>query len=159
MIELKVFIQNAGINGVANGEWIQLPMDQDELKEIVKKHGDFIIGSYEGFEVKELDNIFEINQTLLDYGEEVNADELEALMEFSTDGLVIDIESIVQGSVGFHRFDNMVDFARHYVEEHGWKGKEIPEELHDYMDYDKIARELSFMGYNCYHKKGIIVIF
>lgn len=150
------------------GEWLELPMDQDELDEFMNrityngKH-DYKIFDYEApFRVDEWDSPWALNEQAekleeLMYENNISEDELEVLLEYC-DNLEEAIELLESGSVHFYHLDNTWDgwkeLAEMLVIDYGWL--DVPEHLIDYIDYERLGYSLKCEGNWCI-KDGVAV--
>ena len=162
---LNVFINtwgNYNENGADGGEWITLPMDADELDEVMEniaaKMGDedpeWAIHDYEWTseielgEVDEMDSITEWNERCLeaDSLEEWEAEEIAAAMEAYDYSFSDAMERQKRGCFVFFPGQDLSDVAYDLVNE-CYFTKDTPEILTRYFDYDAFARDLGFDGY------------
>lgn len=155
----KIYLSNLGAytRGQLIGKWIDLPCSPEELQEAVKKvlgnKGDeeFFITDYElPFEISEYENLEELNNIIQELKElSLDPEELTALFKSSTCGdwketakkildgdytilEVTDKISLIDGS----------DIARTLYDEGyiSFLGV-VPDDIIDYMDWDRIWRE------------------
>ena len=136
------------------GKWIKLPMDKDELEEIINtvsgKH-EAIITDYEGpIKVDEYANLQQLNtlvkelkETAEDTG--IGEEELQALLEVVDDPEEA-LQYIEDGAVRFYRAESWADLAMDLVYDYDWM--EIPEHLRVYIDYEKLGRELELGNFH-----------
>lgn len=154
--------------GILIGKWLELPMDEEELKaeinQVLKdgfeaaqkedlccdsRHEEYFITDWEGLGFMDLDiysNIFRINEDLQDL-EDFSEDEeiLEALIDEY--GLEEALDIIYEGNYVVYweskylNFDRDGDLALAMYEEETL-GLEIPEELESYFDWVKYERDL-----------------
>ena len=169
MIEIKIYIVNlAAYNaGYLKGEWTTLPIDEDDLNEVINKVLDtsnmsdkarweiglceeVAIHDYEGFiKVSECTHIQTLNEQL----EELNAynideDELECLL-----GFIIDLDEAIalikKGDIWFiDNIDSYTTLAETLANEHdyfGWFNStmNIPE---SYINWEAVGRDLDCEG-------------
>ena len=149
---LDVFITNLAEYNRGNlvGEWVELPMDEDELSEELSKvlgnDEEYFITDYEApFEVKEYTNVFELNE-LAEELKEINEekDVINAIFEYCSkdEGM----EVLINGGYRvYHDCRDMEDVAMQIVEELGYLN-EIPENLQMYFDYEAYGRDLDING-------------
>ena len=163
---LKVFITNLGKynEGFLVGEWVTLPVSDEELEAVFKRIGisdepdengnyyeETFITDYEtdidGLSVGEYDNLDELNEIakqtdgLQDY-------ELIALQAFLEEGYSFEnaLEAVTDGEYTIYSdCHDMIDVAYEVVEQcdylHG-----IPENIARYFDYESFGRDLGFEG-------------
>ena len=162
---LDIFVNtwgNYNENGADGGEWITLPMEQEELEEkleaIAQAMGDddpeFCIHDYEYTgeidldEINEYTDIYEINDL---------CNEAAALAEYELEEIAAAIEAfgysfkkameLQQGNMFiFYAGQDLEDVAYDLVEE-CYFTKETPEIFRTYFDYKAFARDLGFDGY------------
>ncbi len=151
---LKVFITNLGKynEGELIGEWVSLPVDENELEEVLERIGineeyeEYFITDYEtefdGLKVDEYSNIEELNEL---------AEQLERLDEYDLEkvGAIVeaygaDLKEAIENIDDYTYYSGMSleDVAYEYVEE-----MNLPEIAQRYFDYEAFARDLGFDGY------------
>ena len=156
---LKIYLTNLGKynEGYLIGEWVELPVSDEELEEVKKRIGinkyyeEWFITDYEsdidGVEVNEYSNIDTLNE-LAEKLEELSNDEwkLDIVSACMSEGYSLDdsIEKIDDCYIWFDCSD-MEDVARQYVETCGLLD-EIPEHLQNYFDFESFGRDMSFEG-------------
>jgi len=148
---IKIYYQSLKTH---EGKWIELPMDEDELEEIINtvsgKH-EAIITDYEGpIKVDEYANLQQLNtlvkelkETAEDTG--IGEEELQALLEVVDDPEEA-LQYIEDGAVRFYRAESWADLAMDLVYDYDWM--EIPEHLRVYIDYEKLGRELELGNFH-----------
>lgn len=165
---LKIYLNtwgNYNENGAVYGEWISLPMDNEELEEAMKNIAknmndhdpEWFINDYEwasddfDIKVEELTNIKELNETL---------QEVDALDEHDKKHLAAYVETYGESiEVALEYFKNtcyydgmkLIDVAYEIVDE----CYDLPEIAQRYFDYEAFARDLNFNGY-VETKNGVI---
>ena len=168
---LNVFVNtwgNYNENGADGGQWITLPLDHEELAEVLeniaKLMGDndpeWAIHDYEWTteidldEIGEHTNIFTINELCneLDSLEEYEAEEIAAAMEAYGYGIAEALERQQQGRFVFYNGMDLEEVAEELI-----RGcYDMPELALQYFDYNAFARNLSYDGY-CNTRYGVIV--
>lgn len=162
---LNIFVNtwgNYNTNGADGGEWITLPMDPDELQEVLnniaEKMGDhapeWAIHDYEWEteidfgEIGEMDSITEWNEILQDADDlqEWEQEEIAAAIEAWGYTLEEAIERQRRGCFVFYRGQSMEDIAYKFVED--YFTKDTPDIFRSYFDYEAYARDLSLDGYH-----------
>ena len=162
---------NYNENGADGGEWITLPMDAEELEEVLeniaKAMGDndpeWFINDYEwtiDFElgdVDEMDNIFEWNERCQDADslQEWEAEEIAAAMEAFDYSFPEAMERQQRGCFIFYAGQDLEEVAYSLIEE-CYITKDTPEIFTRYFDYEGFARDLGFDGYT-ETKYGVIL--
>ena len=155
---LKIYLTNLGKynEGELLGEWVELPVSQDELKEVFKRIGineqyeEYFITDYECdfYEVGEYENLDTLNEIAekLNELEEEESTVAKALM--SECGYTLD-EAIEKVNNGDYRIysdcNDMTDVAYEVVEECGYLDN-VPENVARYFDYEAFGRDLGIEG-------------
>lgn len=162
---LKIFVNtwgNYNKNGADGGEWITLPMDAEELDEVLEHIADNM-GDYdpewaihdheweavELFEVGEYDNIHHINEQLEECStlEERELQEIAAAVEAFGYEFSEAVERQARGCFIFYPGRTLEEVAEEIADEtiacytHGAK---IPDIFTRYFDYEAFARDLSY---------------
>ena len=168
---LNLFVNtwgNYNENGADGGQWITLPMDPDELKEVLENiaaaMGDhdpeWAIHDYEWEsdvelgDVHEMDSIQEWNnrcQEAYDL-EEWEAQEIAAAMEAYGYTFPEALERQQRGSFTLYAGMDLEEVAEELINE----CYDLPEFALRYFDYEAFARDLSFDGYT-ETKYGVIL--
>lgn len=159
---LKIFAntwKNYNENGADGGEWIELPMDENELEEmlenIAKNMGDdgpewFINDvdwdEYKLFDIDENDSIFWANEIVSEISDLDSCDrqKLEAFIEATGRSIQNALEDL--DNVNFWPGMTLLDVAYELVEECVFTN-DTPDFLQRYFDYGAFARDLAFDGY------------
>lgn len=163
---LNIFVNtwgNYNENGADGGEWVSLPMDEDELTEkleaIAEAMGDddpeFCIHDYEWTtdleprEISEMESITELNEFLneLDSLDEWDQKEIAAAMEAWDYSFETAMERQQRGCFVFYSGMDLEEVAEEIVNE-CYFTKDTPDILTRYFDYAAFARDLSFDGYS-----------
>lgn len=171
---LNIFLNtwgNYNEHGADGGEWITLPMDEDELEEkmvaIAKAMGDddpeYFINDYEWTsnidlgEVGEMDSITKWNETLNDLDELDKWEQMEvmAAMEAFDYELEEAIDSQRSGCFTFYPDKTLEEVAEDLVAECYMPDSEVAKFLARYFDYEAFARDLGYDGY-CETQYGVI---
>ena len=162
---LNIFVNtwgNYNENGADGGQWITLPMDPEELEEVLENiaalMGDndpeWAIHDYEWTteidldEINELDNIFELNEYCneLDRLDEWEAEEIAAAVEAYGYTFAEAYERQQRGCFIFYRGMDMEEVAEEIIND-CYFTKDTPDIFTRYFDYEAFARDLSFDGY------------
>ena len=162
---LDIFVNtwgNYNENGADGGQWITLPMDAEELEEVLENiaalMGDndpeWAIHDYEWTteieldEISEHDNIFALNKRCneLDRLDEWEAEEIAAAVEAYGYTFAEAYERQQRGCFIFYRGMDMEEVAEEIVNE-CYFTRDTPDILTRYFDYEAFARDLSFDGY------------
>lgn len=163
---LKIYANtwgNYNENGADGGEWIELPMNEDDLEAkleaIAANMGDddpewFIndyewTGAIECGEVNENDSITDWNERLQDVEDldEYDLQEIAAAIEAFGYTFADAMEKQQDGAFNFYPGQDLEDVAYDLVEE-CYLTKETPDIFRNYFDYSAFARDLGFEGYN-----------
>lgn len=162
---LKIYLTNLGKynEGYLIGEWVTLPVNDDELEEVKKRIGineyyeEWFITDYEsdiaGVEIGEYSNIDELNE-MAETLEDLDDADIEVIIALMSNGYSFD-EAIDKKDdvIIFADCEDMADVARQYIEETGILN-EVPEHLKDYFDYDAFGRDMSFEGHFVFTNNG-----
>lgn len=154
---LKIYLTNLGKynEGYLIGEWVTLPVDDDELEEVKQRIGineryeEMFITDYEtdvdGVEVGEYDSLTELNE-LAEMLESLDELEIEIVAALMSEGYGIN-EAIDKKDDCFVWFDcsDMEDVARAYCDSCGILDA-MPENLQNYFDFESFGRDMSFEG-------------
>lgn len=165
---LKIFVNtwgNYNENGADGGEWVTLPMDAEELDEVLEniaeKMGDhdpeWAIHDYEWeavelFEVGEYDNIHHINEQLEECStfDEWELQAVAAAVEAWGYSFAEAVERQQKGYFTFWAGQTLEEVAEELADEiiacHSI-GTKVPDILTRYFDYEAFARDLGFDGY------------
>lgn len=162
---LNLFVNtwgNYNENGADGGQWITLPMDPDELQEVLENiaaaMGDndpeWAIHDYEWEteiemdEISEYANIYELNEQCqeIDGLKEWEAEEIAAAIEAYGYTFAEAMERQQRGCFTFYPGQDLEEVAQQLADECYLYN--APEFLARYFDYEMFARDLSFDGYN-----------
>jgi len=151
-MDVRIYLTNlAQYNaGCLIGKWLDLPLDEEELSKEVKavlgSDEEYFITDYEAdFRIEEYENLHELNSF---------AEALSELDEYEQEKVFYLIESIGykreealerHEDVTFYKGMTLEDVAEELISE-GCFGS-IPDNIQWYLDYEKIARDLSMDGY------------
>lgn len=156
---MKIYITDleAYNNGFLIGEWAELPMSKDELAELNENilqegkracksedyHEESFITDYECdyMKISEYSDIYELNEIAEKY-ENLDKEEKEKLKFLISEGYEFDyaIENINDCEIYMNT--NLKELAEQFVDD-GMFG-DIPDSISSYIDYEAIARDLSF---------------
>lgn len=141
---------NAYNAGIIKGEWVSLPMDSDELQEVVMRHTnggqtDYAIHDYESdleLRIGGHKNVFELND-LAERMASLEDWELEAIgayLESTGDTLEEALSCIEAGDYSVYEAKDEEELG-YYIVEEGFFGVKVPEALQVYLDYEAIGRD------------------
>jgi antirestriction protein len=173
-MKMYIYIANLGKynEGQLVGKWVELPITEEELNEVFAEiklgyfdndgnyhHGYFENGSFyeefaihdydtdlEGWEIGESANILEISELVerINSLNEHDYDALKACLESTGDHIENCLDMIERGEYEFYHNKSLEDVAMELVDE----GIFSIECLMDYIDFDKLARDLRVDGYD-----------
>ena len=159
---LNLFVNtwgNYNVNGADGGQWITLPMDPDELEEVLENiaaaMGDndpeWAIHDYEWIteiemdEISEHDNIQALNEKCLEILEleEWESEEIAAAIDAFGYSFAEAMDRQQRGYFTFYPGLDLEEVAEELINE----CYDLPEFALRYFDYEAFARDLSFDGY------------
>ena len=168
---LNLFVNtwgNYNVNGADGGQWITLPMEPDELEEVLENiaaaMGDndpeWSIHDYEWTiefdmdEISEYDDIQELNERCLEIDDlqEWEAEEIAAAIEAYDYTFTEALERQQRGCFIFYPGRDLEELAEELIND----CYDLPEFALRYFDYEAFARDLSFDGYT-ETKYGVIL--
>ena len=168
---LNIFVNtwgNYNTNGADGGQWITLPMDPDELEEVLENiaalMGDddpeWAIHDYEWTteieldEISEYANIFKLNEMCndLDDLDEYEAEEIAAAVEAWDYTFAEALNRHQRGCFVFYQGRDLEEVAEEIINE----CYDLPEFALRYFDFEAFARDLRFDGYE-ETKYGVIL--
>lgn len=163
---MRIFITNLGKynEGELIWEWVELPVSEEELKEVLEKIGisdepdkngnyyeEYFITDYEtdieGVEIKEYSNIDELNE-LAEEIENLGEEEQKAVQAMLLNGCDFKeaLENAENGDFTiYYDCNDMTDVAYQVVEEFEYLN-DIPENVAMYFDYEAFGRDLGING-------------
>lgn len=153
MIKVAVTNLHAYLGGNLVFEWLDVPFDENELKDVFHRIGSnqYFISDYESESLNiKIEEHVDLND-LNDLCEQVfelsgyELRELKAILEVHSISLDEGLEMLNEGDFIFYDVESMEELAQMLVDE-GCFG-EIPNTIENYIDYEKIARDLEFDGY------------
>lgn len=162
-MKIQIYLSNLAkyTEGRENGEWLVLPKSEEKLEEvyekIVGKGNEHIILDYDApFEIGEYDNIFELNDFLVDLTlngvteTKVNilskvVDTQEELKSVLANGnyIIIDVDSEIHGWSTNIVDDDIRGRVLHNLGFNTVFKVNVPEEMEDYIDWESVYRDLS----------------
>lgn len=162
-MKIQIYLSNLAkyTEGRENGEWLLLPKTEEKLEEvfekIVGKGNEHIILDYDApFEIGEYDNIFELNEFLIDITlngvteRTVNIlskvvdtqEELKEILE-SERYIIINVDEHIQGWSTNIVDDDIRGRVLHDLGFNTVFKAHVPEEIEDYIDWESVYRDLS----------------
>ena len=171
---LNLFVNtwgNYNTNGADGGEWITLPMEPEELEEVLENIADamgdsdpeWAIHDYEWEteiemdEISEYDDIRELNERCMEIDDlqEHEAREIAAAIEAYGYTFAEAFDRQQRGCFIFYDGWSLEEVAAELADE--WlNSKTVPDFIARYFDYEAFARDLSFDGYT-ETKYGVIL--
>lgn len=155
---MKIFLTNLGKynEGELIGEWVELPVSQEELKKVFERIGineeyeEYFITDYECdlYEVGEYENIDKLNDIAerikeLDEEKSKIVKDLIQKLDYT---LYEAIDKVNSGDyMIYNDCENMTDVAYQLVEECGYL-ENVPDNVARYFDYESFGRELEIEG-------------
>lgn len=171
---LNIFVNtwgNYNENGADGGEWITLPMNEDELEEKLEQiaaamgdndpewaiHDSEWTTDIDLFDVSEHDNITELNDRLseLESLEEWELEEIAAAIEAFEYSFMEAVDRQQRGYFTLYRNMDLTEVAEELVNE-CYFTKDTPDIFTRYFDFEAFGRDLSFDGYT-ETKYGVII--
>ena len=168
---LNIFVNtwgNYNTNGADGGQWITLPMDPEELEEVLEniaalmgdKDPEWAIHDYDWTteieldEISEYDNIFKLNEMCneLDDLDEWEAEEIAAAVEAWDYTFAEALDRHQRGCFTFYAGMDLEEVAEEIINE----CYDLPEFALRYFDFEAFARDLRFDGYE-ETKYGVIL--
>lgn len=165
---IQVYVGNLGAynRGFLIGKWIELPIDNEELKKAINTILSPIDEEYaifdskcDYFEISEYDNIFRINEKAKTL-EELNEYELKEFKAISEYIPNFDEAIDVLKSKNYTYLSDVSNEKElgEYVVNNGLFGISIPEPLISYIDYESIGRDWA-IDYNFTSDGGAICLY
>jgi antirestriction protein len=152
MQTIKIWLGNLGDYnaGKLNGEWISLPQPEDDLAALVEKYtlggnSDYFIADYEAdFPIKEHVSLSELN-TFAETFADLDDYDAAKVCYLIDDGCGLSEALEEFEDVIFYEGMTLKQVAMEHVNE-GLFG-DIPDAIASYIDYESLARDLGFDGY------------
>lgn len=153
MCEVRIYLTNLARynSGELFGKWIDLPMEDDDLKQAVKdvlgSDEEFFITDYEApFSIGEYENLHELNDFArqlqdLDEQEQEKVTYLLDVIGCNREEAIKQYEDVI-----FYPEMTLKEVAEELVEE-GCFGT-LSDNIKGYLDYESIGRDLGFDGYH-----------
>jgi len=161
---LNIFVNtwgNYNTNGADGGQWITLPMEPEELEEVLEniaalmgdEDPEWAIHDYEWTteiemdEISEHDDIQELNERCLEIDDllEHEAEEIAAAIEAYGYTFAEALDRHQRGCFTFSQGQDLEEVAEQIADD--CYLYDAPEFLARYFDYEAFARDLSFDGY------------
>lgn len=166
---MNVFVTNLGKynEGELIGEWVELPVSQEELQKVFERIGineeyeeyfitDYECDFYEVGEYESIDTLNEIAEQLEELDEE-QQDVVKVMMSECGYQLNEAIEKVNNGDYTIYNdCDDMEDVAYQIVEECGYLTN-VPDNVARYFDYEAFGRDLRLEGTFIFTDNGACV--
>lgn len=169
---MEIFITDLAAynNGYLIGEWISLPMDEDDLKAKIDEiltigakacrddeHEEIFLTDYECdyLEIGEFDNPFKLNE-MAEQADELNDHEVKMVGFLLRNGLVKDFSEALEKyeDVIIHENCTFQDIAYDFVNE-CYNLNDLPSIISNNIDYESIGRQMEMEG-NYFEQDGDI---
>ena len=175
MSSLKIFLTNLGKynEGELVGEWVDLPITRDEMKEVFNRIGvgkppyeEYFITDYESDVtgltemLGEYENLNELNYlaSRLDELGSYDIDVFEAAIEAGIPNDVsdlIDLTNNLDDLTLFTDVNDDEDLGYYYADE--LCAIEIPKGMERYFDYEAFGRDIRLEGFGTFTKNGFLI--
>ena len=158
-MKMRIYVANLAAynSGYLVGEWIDLPLDEDELQEKIDEvlnawndgfgpSEEYAIHDYElPFDIEEYDSPFIINKYVYRIKKlEVRAEDIKPIFDYFGDiEAVLDI--LESGNFIFYQCDNMAEVAEEFFEEN-YNFDDLPSEVKYNIDWEAIGETMEKNG-------------
>lgn len=155
-VNISVYVVNlhAYNCGELVGEWIDLPMDDDELRAAIQRIIDaypggeeIAIHDYEGpFRIREYENIYVLNEKMKEINSLSEDEQTAVVAVLKATGYDVDeaLRIVKDGAYQLYYY-SLIEWAYRCVDD-GLFG-DVPTSIQPYIDYEAIARDLRIEGY------------
>lgn len=152
---MNIYLTNLGKynEGELIGEWVELPVSQEELQKVFERIGineEYCITDYECdfYEVGEYESLDALNE-MAERIEELDEEESEVVKVLMSElGYTLDeaIDKVNSGDYTIYSdCDDMTDIAYQVVDECGYLNN-VPDNVARYFDYESFGRDLGIEG-------------
>lgn len=148
-MDIRIYVSNLAQynNGRLIGQWVDLPMSEDDLwdviKEILGNDEEFFITDYEApFKIEEYDSLTELNALAATLETMDEDDVKKAVFLVNEQGYDFKEALARVNEVDYYPDMTLKDLAEQFIDE-GLYG-EIPDSIASYIDIDAIASDLRF---------------
>lgn len=157
---IKIYLTNLGKynEGYLIGEWIELPIDDEELAQVKQRIGinqryeEWFITDYETeipIKINEYDSVKELNDLAhrLEAYQDMELEEIEAYVEAGMGDTIDAMNAIDNGSVTYYSNKSIKELAQELADEHILsltKDNSIFEFVSRYFDYEAYERDLAY---------------
>ena len=173
MRRINIYITNLGKynEGVLIGEWVKLPVDQNELQNVLNRIGineqyeEYFITDYEtlfsNLHINEYSSIREINDLAerIDSLADCDYDKLAAVLESEGSTSVSEVIELIDALDSFDLLEGVdTDHAigEHFAEE-GFLLYGIPDSISRYFDYESYGRDIRLELNCCITSFGLVI--
>lgn len=163
-IFMKIYLTDlkAYNSGHLVGEWINLPIEEIELKDKIEAilikgsyicgynetHEEYFITDWECefFDIKEYDNPYELNKKAFKI-EELDSEDKSKMGFLLDNNLASNLDDAIEKyqNVIIYKTTTMKEVAKEYIEEH-FELDNLPSIIRNNIDYNEIAKELNMNG-------------
>lgn len=175
-MDIRIYVANLGAynRGELSGEWINLPMDKDELREAIKKalnssetatEDDYdeecAIHDYEApFHINEYDDIYELNEVAQRIEDaDIEEDVFNAIFEDCGNDLESAVSIAENNDYSLLCDVSTIEDLGQYAVDEGLFGVEIPDNLYNYIDFQAIGRDMQIEGWTIVDNSFAICIY
>jgi len=151
--EVRIYLTNLAqyTAGHLVGKWLNLPLDEEELaealKEVLGSDEEYFITDYEAdFKIGEFENLSELNAFVKSLSELDEHDQEKVIYLINWNCLKRPDALEGYEDVIYYEGMSLEEVAEDLVEE-GMLGS-LSDKVKGYLDFEKIARDLSFDGYH-----------
>ena len=153
---MKGYITNLGKynEGELIGKWIDFPISEEELKEVLEEIGineeyeEYFFTDFEDniFSFGEYSSISEINEVTERYEELCRYNDEDVIYALADNYSSIDeVENSLNNMRVYYNVDDMEDVAKQYVEDTCML-ENIPSNIAKYFDYEKLGDNMEYDG-------------
>ena len=167
---MDVFLTDmASFHSYLIGEWISLPMEEDELSQTIKRilkkgeeacadgsiHEEYFLTDWEGeefFQVGEYTNVFKLNEEVAHFNElDLEDYQIKSVKFLMKSSIVSNLDEAIEKmeETVLYEETSFLDLAYQIVEEQ-YNLDDLPQFIANYFDYEALARDLELEGF--YHE-------
>jgi hypothetical protein len=171
---MAIFITNLNRynNGILCGEWVKLPIPQEELDAVLHRIGiddqneEFFITDYEvlfgNLHISEYASVAELNELAerLDGLADPDYEKLTAVLECESSMSIAEVLEIIDELDNFDLLEDVDDddaLAAYYID-NGFIFCDVPDNIKTYLDLDRLGRDIRLESTNiCYTSYGAVI--
>lgn len=169
---MRIALTNLGKynEGTLAYQWLDLPATEEEIEETLEKIGidgeeyeEYFISDYEtdirGLTIGEHEDLDELNELAkqLDNLEEYESDILAAILEATSYDIKDALKCLDGGDFQFYPGMDLTEVAENMVDEGLFGDTKDIGTLVDYIDYERLGRDLGYDGYT-ETSRGVIML-